>query len=199
MPADFEQARRYAVARLEHDLLPNLHYHSAAHTLDDVLPAVERLAELEAVPEAGRFLLRTAALYHDLGFTERRAGHEAVSLQIAAEILPGCGYSREQVAAILSMILATRLPQSPQTPWEAILADADLDVLGREDFWPRNAELRAEWAAYGQVTTDAEWYVIQIKFLSEHRYFTAAARALREAGKQAYLAELQERLVRSTA
>jgi hypothetical protein len=81
------------------------------------------------------------------------------------------------------MIEATKLPQSPHTLSEAILADADLDSLGRIDFFIRSEELRREHTAYGSVAARDEWYEQQHRFLCEHRFHTAAAHALRDAQK----------------
>ena len=67
--------------------------------------------------------------------------------------------------------------------FEQIIADADLDLLGCDDFITRNDDLRAEMATYGQTMTDEAWYASQLEFLQGHRYFTAAADALRAAGK----------------
>ncbi len=147
------------------------------------LLATERLAAMEGVEGEPLLLLRTAAWFHDLGFVEQGDGHEAIGAQIAAQVLPRFGYGPEQVAAIRGMIMATRLPQSPCNLLEQIIADADLDLLGCDDFIPRNLDLRAEMATYGQTMTDEEWYASQVEFLQGHRYFTASANALRAAGK----------------
>ena len=189
---DFEQARRYALGRLERELSPKLVYHSLGHTRDDVVPAAERFAALEGVAGEELLLLLTAAFYHDIGFVEQRANHEDVSARIASEVLPQFGYSPAHISAISDMIMATKLPQASQTLSEKILADADLDVLGREDFMARNQALRAELAAYGQTTTDAQWHKSQLKFIQNHCYFTAAARTLRDAQKQKNIAALRE-------
>jgi len=82
------------------------------------------------------------------------------------------------------MIMATQLPQSPRTPLEEILADADLDVLGRENYWQRSADLREELAGSGTQLDDERWFASQLKVLRSHRYWTAAARALRDKGKK---------------
>lgn len=193
-PADFERAKAYALGRLERELPPHLTYHSLWHTRDDVAPATERLATLEHIGEAERRLLLTAAYYHDIGFVEQRLEHEAVSARLAGEVLPGFGYSPAQVQAIQGMIMATRLPQSPHTLLEQILADADLDALGRDDFTPRNIALRTEWAAFGETYTDVDWLLGQVTFVSAHRYWTRAARTLRDAGKEKNLADLHEQL-----
>ena len=196
---DFERAQLYALERLERELAPTLYYHNLWHTRDEVVPAVERLAAMEGVDGEALWLLRTAALFHDIGFVEQRTEHEAAGVRIAAEALPRFGYSPAQVARIGGMIMATKLPQSPHDLLEELLADADLDVLGRKDFLPRNQALRAELAAAGQPLTDQQWYSGQHRFLQAHRYWTAAARALRDAGKQQNLALLAGLLRRCRA
>jgi uncharacterized protein len=188
---DLLQARRYAVQRLEQQLPAVLTYHCLAHTLQGVVPAVERLAALERVNGQDLLLLRTAAYYHDLGFVERSDGHEAISARLASEILPRFGYNPAQIEIIQGMILATRYPFEPHTYFESIMVDADLDVLGRDNFWPRNHALRAEREALaGQQSTDDEWYGSQLAFMRAHRYFTASAQNLRQAHKQRHMDEM---------
>lgn len=180
---DFEQAKRYAATRLEQELPPQRVYHNVAHTRDEVAPAAERLAIAEGIGGEALLLVRTAAWYHDLGFIVQGHDHEVLGAQIAAQVLPGFGYGSEQVAAIRGMIMATRLPQSPCTLLEQIVADADLDLLGCGEFMQRNYDLRSEMATYGQTMADEAWYASQIEFLQGHRYFTASANAQRAAGK----------------
>jgi uncharacterized protein len=180
---DFEAAKQYALGRLERDLSPELCYHSIAHTRDDVAPAAEQLAAAEGVTGETFLLLRTAAYYHDIGFVERREDHEVVGARMAADILPQFGYDPAQIVQIIGMIMATRLPQSPQTHAQEILADADLDVLGREDFLTVNHHLRVELARGGMPASDADWYRVQLRFLRGHRYWTQSARSLRDAQK----------------
>jgi hypothetical protein len=43
---------------------------------------------------------------------------------------------------------------------------------------------------FGGVMTDEQWYEEQIRFLRAHRYWTPAARGLREARQQQYLEEI---------
>ena len=159
--------------------------------------AVERLAAQEGVTGEALLLLRTAAYFHDLGFVEQREQHEAIGARVAGEALPHFGYRPDQIALIEGMIMATRLPQTPHTLLERILADADLDVCGRDDFLALNGCLRAELAAAGNSVGDREWYSEQIRFLRSHRYWTAAARAERDEVKRANIAAL-ERLLLAT-
>jgi uncharacterized protein len=179
---DTEGAMRYALSRLERELSPELTYHSLWHTVEDVLPAARRLATLMGVSPDDARLLEIGAAYHDIGFVVQRQEHERAGAEIAAQVLPGFGLTSEQVAAVQGMILATRLPQSPRAPLDEILADADLDSLGREDFLARSQALRAELISFGAPIEGIEWYRRQLKFVREHRYFTTAARSLRDEG-----------------
>ncbi|MDX1995516.1 MAG: HD domain-containing protein [bacterium] len=180
---DFERASAYAHTRLSRELAPTLLFHSLAHTADDVVPAVERFAAEEGVAGHDLLLLRTAGWFHDLGYVRQRAEHEALSAEIAAEVLPAMGYSAVDVEAIRGMIMATRIPQTPHNLLEQLLADADLNVLGQPDFLVKNQALRDELAAENVTYSDTEWYGGQLKFISQHRYFTRAAQQLNDARK----------------
>ena len=193
---DFERAKCYALERLQRELSTRLCYHSYDHTCYEVVPAVERLAAMEGVQGEALLLLRTAAYYHDIGFVEQGVEHEAAGVCIAAEVLPQCGYSRIQVQAISGMIMATRIPQTPRNLLEQLMADADLDVLGRTDCESRSNLLRAEMAALGQSMDDAQWYEHQIRFFRHHCYWTTSAGHLRNLQKQYNFALLHAHLAR---
>ena len=187
---DFEAARQYALNRLQRELSPLVTYHTVAHTLDEVAPAADEFAALEGVTGEDLLLLRTAAIYHDCGYVEQQHDHEEASARIAAAVLPGFGYSPAQIEVIVGIIRATQLPQDPHTLAEQIMADADLNVLGQADYLLRSAALRQELAAFGRAMTDAQWYGSQLQFIHDHRYFTAAARSLRDAQKQVNIAAM---------
>ena len=189
---NFEFARNYALHRLEQELSPNLFYHGVSHTRDDVVPAVERLAGMEGVHGDSLTLLLTAAWFHDLGYVEQARHHELISARIAVQELPGFGYTRKQVEIVRWAILATALPQSPQNLLEEILTDADLDVLGRDDFMLSNDRLRRELFTFGQKFSDLEWYTRQLKFVESHSYFTASSHALRDVRQQANIQALKK-------
>jgi len=188
---NFEQARRYALHRLKRELSPGLFYHSLEHTRNEVVPATELLADKEGIEGESLYLLLTAAWFHDLGFIEQRTDHEIISSRMASEVLLSFGYTEAQIRTIKGIIMATVLPQSPVTILEKIMADADLDVLGRDDFMLRNGDLRRELAFFGRNYSDAEWFTGQLKFVESHTYFTASARALRNEGQAKNAADLR--------
>ena len=190
----FERARAYALQRLERELSPHLVYHGLFHTRDEVVPAAEILAAMEGVQDEQLYLLLTAAWFHDLGHLHQSLDHEQISAQIAVQVLSSFGYTENQVEIVRRAILATALPQSPQTPLEEILVDADLDVLGRETFMQRNLDLRCELYYFGKDFTDEQWYAYQLDFILGHQYFTASAHTLRDRQKSLNITDLQHRL-----
>jgi uncharacterized protein len=191
---DFEGARDYALERLERELAPSLFYHSLAHTRDEVAPAAQRLAGLEGVAGEPRLLLLTAAYYHDIGFVKQRQDHEIVSVSIAEAALPAFGYQPAQIQIVRQIIMATAAGQTPHALLEQILVDADLDVLGTKAYTRRSLDIRREWEAFGSTMSDEEWYQGQVQLLESHRYWTQAARQLRDAGKQRNLELVRARL-----
>ena len=188
--SDFEKAKQYALRRLERELPSVLTYHSIEHTRDDVVPAAERLAAMEGIEAEELILLRTAAWYHDIGFIKQYEDHESVSIRMVCEILPRFGYTEAHIQVISDVIMATKLPQSPDTLLGKIMVDADMDSLGCDDFLDKSDCLRAELEAFGKVQTDEEWYRGQIDFLKAHSYITDSAKALRNAGKERNIEKL---------
>ncbi|MFP5439408.1 MAG: HD domain-containing protein [Bacteroidia bacterium] len=191
---DFEKAKDAILKKLTAELPPSLAYHSVEHVLD-VLRAVEKHIAAQGITGHDAVLLRTAALYHDSGFTVQPEGHEELSCGIAGEMLPQFGYSPEDIDAICGMIMATRIPQSPKTPLEEILADADLDYLGRDDFFEISAKLFKELKSRGLVSNEDQWNKIQLPFFENHRYFTAYAKAERNILKAEHFKILQSKIV----
>ena len=190
----YDRAVDYALSRLRTELRPELCYHNIDHTVEEVLPAAMKLASYYDLSEEERQLLRTAAAFHDLGFIYNSVGHEIASARVAAQKLPDFGFDDRQIEIIMGIIIATRLPQMPHNLLEEIMADADLDVLGCEEFLEYNELLRCERLVLGQPQTPCEWYDEQIVFIEQHTYFTDAARELREEGKQRNILKLQRLL-----
>ncbi len=169
-------------------------YHNIDHTLD-VLDAAENLISRTQTEPETAILIRSAALLHETGMTRSLQHHEEESVQIANEILPDFGYSRQQIARIADLILATQMPQKPFDDASKILCDADLDYLGRKDYFIISHKLRFEWIIRDGFTEDlVKWYKSQIVFLEQHQYFTEAARKLRDKDKQHNLQLVKELL-----
>jgi hypothetical protein len=136
-------------------------------------------------------LLRTGALFHDTGFIKVYNDHETTSKRLAAALLPDFEYTPEQIETVQALIEVTRLPQTPKTLLQQVMCDADLESIGRDDFFVTAHYLRLELKWVGQPMTVRAWYERELQFLLSHRYFTQVARDWREAGKQDNIKELK--------
>ncbi|HQT21979.1 MAG: hypothetical protein B7X86_03790 [Sphingobacteriales bacterium 17-39-43] len=192
----FYNASDFIFKKLTSELPKTLYYHGSAHTRD-VFSVAGFLAEKEKINPYLTQLILTAASYHDSGFLNCYAGHEEASCHIAEEYLPSFNYTKEEIELICGMIRATRIPQSPQTPLEQIIADADLDYLGRDDYFTISNQLFKELLHTGLINDETEWERLQISFIESHQYFTKTSISLREDKKQSNLEKIKARINKS--
>ncbi|MFA6292507.1 MAG: HD domain-containing protein [Victivallales bacterium] len=190
---DYSKAKQYILGRMEKEVPLDFRYHNLRHSLD-VLQSAERLASAENITGKDLDLLKTAALFHDSGFIFQYTCNESVGCEIARQSLPEFGYSATDIERICGMIMATAVPQRPANKLEQILCDADLDYLGRGDFEIIAETLREELNHRGREFTEREWIAFQLDFMEKHRYFTEAARKLRDAMKRENIDKLKRAL-----
>jgi uncharacterized protein len=191
----FEQAGEYILNKLRNHLPRHLTYHNIDHTVD-VYAAAENIGLQENITAAEMNILLTAALFHDAGFIKRVQGHEEESCRIAKAVLPGYEYTDAEIELVCSIIMATRLPQTPANHLGQILADADLDYLGRDDFFIIGQKLLKELYILDAVTNEAEWNLSQLEFMKNHRYFTQTAIKLRRPKKLENIEQVKAQLIK---
>lgn len=167
----YTKAIDFALGKLQKDLPVELKYHSLEHTLG-VMHSCEIIAAMNEVSQAELNLLKTAAAYHDIGFTESYENHEQNGCKIAADILPQFDFDEASIAQIQGMIMATKIPQQPQNQLEQILCDADLDYLGGDQYGEISQRLYEEIGLKGKSMSMEEWLDLQINFLDQHHYWT---------------------------
>jgi len=186
-PNPQEQMDYIAVSKMVlkklNDELPNyLTYHCVAHTTDVIDAAIE-ISNTEGIQGDDLTLLKTAALFHDTGYIFGAKDHEKKSCELADKYLPEYGYSKDQINKIKEIIMATRIPQTPKDHLGEILADADLDYLGRDDYFTINKKLFQELYSTGQVLNEKEWNKMQQEFFERHSYFTNTSKVKRNNSK----------------
>ena len=180
---------QFILEMLKRELSPDLYYHSIDHTMD-VYNTTKVFAKKESISKADTKLLMIAALYHDSGYLHQREDHESISCNIVRATLPGFDYTESDIETICGIIMATKLPQQPHSILEQIICDADLDYLGRDDFFEIGSRLFRELQAAKLIANEADWDILQIDFLQKHRYFTQTAQHLRNDKKQVHLNQL---------
>jgi len=192
VPDLFTSIKQPILSRLKDELDSQLGYHNIAHTLD-VLEQAEVIAIQEKVTDKHDvLLLKTAAIFHDSGFLFVYKNHEEKGCEIASESLKNV-FSEEDIKKVCGMIMATKIPQTPNTLLEQIICDADLDYLGRNDFEPISRNLYKEFIIFKIIPEDIIWDHIQIKFFESHHYFTGTSISKRNEMKLKHLNILKER------
>ena len=189
----FEAAGDFILDKLKIELPAYLSYHNIDH-VKDVYRSAKLIGETENISADDMKLLLTAALYHDAGFLVCYKGHEKQSCRIARELLPDFQYSQNEIDRVCGLIMATRLPQSPQNILEKIIADADLDYLGRDDFFCIANKLYLEYNHLKFIDNESDWNQHQVEFIKNHHYFTKSANNLRQAKKEANLQKIRAQL-----
>ena len=191
---EYEKLREKILNLLDEQLPGDLTYHGTHHTLD-VLDVCNAYIKRDQIEEKDALLLRTGVLFHDFGFTRSFDAHERNGAMLAENILPDFGFSQKDIKTIEGLIMATRIPQRPETELEKIICDADLDYLGRDDYYSISNTLFQELKSLGKIETEEQWNALQIGFLEAHQYHTAFAIENRQPEKEKRIAELKAKNV----
>lgn len=173
---------------------PALSYHNLAHT-EGVVSHASQIGNQFRLGDRDFFIVIAAAWFHDAGYlTGAALGHEERGANLAASFLAGDGVDEATIREVTACILATRMPQQPQTQLERIVCDADLYHLGTDEFLENNKKLRkeTEWRL-GRKIPKGEWRRSTIDLLETHHYHTDYCRELLEARKHENLVRLRAR------
>lgn len=173
-------------------------YHNLTHTENVVNAAVE-IANHYRLSDLDYFVVVTAAWFHDIGYFTDPSHHEEKGAEEAATFLKRQGIDETTIQTVGNCIRATRLPQSPETLLEKIVADADLFHLGTSRFTDTNKAMRKEFMALHNIEiSKEEWRVKTIRLLESHHYHTDYCQLLLNDTKAKHLEKLKEKLAEKT-
>ncbi len=189
MSKRFDKIYDEVIQLLEKKLPKFLTYHTVGHT-QYVLKKVIYIADKEKISKKNILLLKIAALFHDIGFTQSNIEHEKKGCKIARRVLFKYNFSQVEIDKICGMIMATRIPQEPKTNLECILADADLEYLATNKFKEIGDTLFTELKHYNKTLTRKKWNSIQIEFMKNHSYHTAYCKRYKTFRKNRNLSSL---------
>ena len=169
-------------------------YHTVEHT-EETVTVAEEIAEASHLSPAELEIVRIAAWFHDTGYTEIAEGHEERSASFARTFLERHGYAEDNIRLVEGCIMATRVPQKPNSLLEQVVADADLAHLGRKRFFDRSDLMRFEFEMRrGHPFSEAEWLRTNVEFVSAHEYHTPYARKEFSGRRLKNLMKLQDRM-----
>ncbi|MBI2676293.1 MAG: hypothetical protein HYX24_07575 [Candidatus Aenigmarchaeota archaeon] len=162
-------------------------YHNVSHVLDALGSGV-MYGRMEGIGEQEEKLLHTSLLLHEIGMIYGREGHEEMSACVAAFVLPHYCYSESEIREVCRVIRSSQDPANPGDLLEKLFLDADIDNLGRPDFWIRAESVRKEEHA----KQGLDWLLHLKGLLSNHKYYTGSAGRLRSAGLKKNLHALDD-------
>ncbi|SFS73019.1 Pycsar system effector family protein [Sphingobacterium wenxiniae] len=187
------KAKQYALAFIQKNKTQDYCFHDTAHT-DDVVKAVEEMAEHYNLSEEDHFVVMCAAYFHDLGYcTGGAAKHEERGADFAESFLTQENVENSIAEKVKGCILATHTPQSPSNLLEEIVCDADLFHLGGDAFETRNKLMHkeAEQIAKFKIAKNV-WRGLTIELLKNHHYHTEYAKNKLDKGKQMHIESLEK-------
>jgi len=193
MPSNLTPMKDFIISLFKEKLPPTYYYHNYGHTAYVMEKAVE-IGQQENCSAEEINLLKVAALWHDSGYVTTYAGHEEAGCVLARQYLPEYGFSSADINLICGMIMATRIPQTPHTKLEEIIADADMEYLGTAHAASQAENLYREWHHLNPSLTKEAWDRVQVDFIQQHHYFTGYCKQHKEHTKQAYLDKLKKEI-----
>jgi HD superfamily phosphodiesterase len=186
-----DEIKQYVTTYFHTHANDKLVYHNQVHTENVVNAAIE-IANHYRLSDLDYFIVVTAAWFHDIGYYTDPARHEEKGAEEAAVFLKRKGVDETTIQTVAQCIRATRLPQSPETLLEKIVADADLFHLGTSKFLETNKQIRKEFIALHNIDLSKdEWRNKTIRLLETHQYHTDYCRLLLNDTKAKHLEKLK--------
>lgn len=171
------------------------YYHSYNHAIE-VMDRATYLAKKEKLNDEQIEILALAWLFHDTWFIIQYDNNEEIWAKIAQNFLKWILYPPYKIQKIEDLIIATKPSYTrPINICEKIIKDADLDNLGRYDFFERWNSLKKEIEIIKNIKIkDPDWVHWSIELLKEHNYQTITQKLEREKIKQKNLKKLIKEL-----
>ncbi len=174
--------------------LDGLYYHQYDHALS-VMERAIYLWSVEGCSSDEIEMLAIAALFHDTGFVIQYDENEPIWAKIAQNYLRTVLYKEEKIKIIEDIILATIPPREPKNLLEKIIKDADMDNLGRDDFFDIAEKLKKERETIKQIKIrDPDWHHAALDVIQDHKFYTSTQIQERNQKLQENVEELKKQL-----
>ncbi|MBW7954530.1 HD domain-containing protein [Candidatus Gracilibacteria bacterium] len=152
--------------------LEDHYYHQYEHALEVAERSLE-VGKKEGLPEEELELLYIASLFHDVGFVIQYDNNEIIGATIAKNYLKSILYPEDKIKIIEELIISTTLEIEPKNLLEKIIKDADMDNLGRVDFFEKGEKLKHELELIKKIKIlDPDWSHYSLNLLKSHNFYT---------------------------
>lgn len=163
--------------------LEDHYFHQFEHSIDVKDRAIE-IAKKEWLSDEEIEIITIAALFHDTGFIIQYDNNEYIWAKIAKNYLKSVLYPKEKIEIVERLILATKPDyKEPIDILEEIIKDADLDNLGRDDFFEKENNLKNEIETIKRIKFKrTDWHHAALDLINNYSYFTNSQK--KERGKK---------------
>ena len=148
----------------------HLLYHNLLHT-QHIVSVTNKIAKHYALKDKEFFIVITAAWFLHSGYYKDMLHPEEASTKMAEGFLKNSGVDEEAIDSIKKCILATKIPQTPDTLLEEIVCDGNLFYIGTEKFSEYNRLKRKEFELRNNINKN-DWRKNTIQFFETHQYYT---------------------------
>jgi adenylate cyclase len=169
---------------------PNLYFHNSS-MLKNISNQVELLSRAENLPDEEYINLKLASVFLLTGYISDYEKPMEASMRLVEEILPGYGFSQENVE-LTKRIIKNGFSDHQESLSDNILHDAMYDYLGRVDYMKLTDKLLRERTEYGKHPDNKTWIEFQRKLLSDHQFITRTAVLLRNVPLEDQIAGLNQ-------
>ncbi|MFK7783002.1 Pycsar system effector family protein [Psychroserpens sp.] len=184
------KAEQFVSNHLNDNLDTSFVYHNIAHTQRVVAKVHELIEEVELTDNEKEQLI-LAAWFHDTGFTKTINGHEKESAKIAEGFLKSENISEDIINNVSEIILATQMHYEPKNNLEGLIRDADCAHVSSKNYEDYSSLLRKEWElTLDKKVSKDEWLQENIKFITNHTFYSPEAASKWEKRKGKNLANL---------
>jgi class 3 adenylate cyclase len=183
-----QDVEEYVIKLFDEEAPPDLYFHNSA-LAKSVCNQVDLLSNAEQLPDEDYIRLRLAAMFLFTGYVSDYEKSADASCRLAEEVMPGYGFSNEDLVKTKQMILNSNTGRQESVA-DRILFDARFDYLGRVDYIRLIEKLLKEETEYGKVTDRKSWIQDQRKLLSGHEFLTRTAKLLRSINSDEQVAAL---------
>ena len=169
---------------------PNLYFNNSS-MVKSISNQVDLLSGAENLPDEEYINLKLASVFLLTGYISDYEKPMEASLRLVEEMLPGYGFSQENVE-LTSKLIINSFSDHQESLSDNILHDARYDYLGRVDYIKLTEKLLRERTEFGKHSDTKTWIDSLIKQQNDHQFITKTARLLRSVTPDDQIAELRK-------
>ncbi len=190
-----EEAKQYVSVLLTSELSDKCLFHTINHTLE-VLSNAEIVASHCKLNGEELYMLRMAALFHDVGYVDSYDDHESYSAKRARKYLEARIDDDQTISQIEKAILSTKVPQNPEDKISKMLCDADLMNLTFDDYFEQIDLMRMEWEQVGNIKISRQQlYINTLEFFQTHQYHSRYGKEVLQPKKEKTERKIKDKVV----